>query len=69
MTSKTLLLLTVLLASCAATPHYRNPGHKTDQDWNADVAECQSKSWGANGVYQHHTFDYCMKGKGWVRSE
>jgi hypothetical protein len=55
------------LISCAA-PRYHNPD-KTYQEWHADVAECQSKSWGANGIFQHQTFDFCMKGEGWTRAD
>lgn len=58
----------VAILGCAPTPHYHNPD-KTQQEWHADVADCQSKSWGANGVFQHQTLDYCMKGKGWVRAD
>jgi hypothetical protein len=57
------------LVGCAG-PRYHNPD-KTDQEWHADVADCQSKAYSTNvnAVFQHQIFDSCMKGKGWVRAD
>ena len=57
------------ILGCAAPLRYAENPAKTEQQRNADIADCQSKSWGSNGIFQAQTFDYCMKGKGWVRDE
>jgi hypothetical protein len=56
------------LLGCATPPQYHNPD-KTEQEWNADRAECMNKSWGTNGFFQWQTYDFCMKGKGWARAD
>jgi hypothetical protein len=57
------------LVGCGG-PRYHNPG-KTDQEWNADVADCQSKAYStnANVYFQRQILDSCMQGKGWVRAD